>query len=95
MKLFLSWSGEKSKATAELLKHWLKVVIQASSPWISTEDIDRGSIWFRELYDQLRDSNHGIICLTVENHKRDWILFEAGALSKGLTESKIYTFLVV
>ncbi len=47
MKIFVSWSGKRSKAVAELMSDWLKCVIQASQPWISTRDIDRGAIWFR------------------------------------------------
>jgi hypothetical protein len=46
MKIFVSWSGKRSKAVAELMSDWLKCVIQASQPWISTRDIDRGAIWF-------------------------------------------------
>lgn len=41
MKIFLSWSGEKSKNIAESLKDWLEQVIQTSEPWISTS-IEKG-----------------------------------------------------
>ena len=34
MKVFMSWSGTRSKATAELLCDWTKCVIQALRPWI-------------------------------------------------------------
>ncbi|MBE0393338.1 hypothetical protein BJQ96_03202 [Flavobacterium sp. PL0002] len=36
MKIFLSWSGNKSKLIAESLKDWLEQVIQSTEPWIST-----------------------------------------------------------
>jgi hypothetical protein len=36
----------------------------------------------------------GIICLTQENKTRPWILFEAGALAKGLSTSRVCTLLV-
>ena len=42
MKIFVSWSGKRIKAVAELMSDWLKCVIQASQPWISTRDIDSG-----------------------------------------------------
>jgi hypothetical protein len=45
MKIFVSWSGRRSKAVAELMSDWLKCVIQASQPWISTRDIDRGGLF--------------------------------------------------
>lgn len=94
MKVFLSWSGQRSKEIANLLSDWLCCVIQASRPWISTRDLDRGSLWFGEINDQLKDTTVGIICLTQENKNRPWILFEAGALAKGLSTSRVCTLLV-
>lgn len=94
MKVFLSWSGQRSKEVANLLSDWLCCVIQASRPWISTRDLDRGSLWFGEINDQLKDTTVGIICLTQENKARPWILFEAGALAKGLSTSRVCTLLV-
>ena len=94
MKIFVSWSGDRSKAIATLLSDWIKCVIQASRPWISTRDIDRGALWFSEIGDQLKETSVGIICLTQENKNRPWILFEAGALAKGLSSSRVCTFLI-
>lgn len=94
MKIFVSWSGTRSKAVATLLTSWIKCVIQASKPWISTRDIDRGALWFSEIGDQLKETSVGVICLTQENKDRPWILFEAGALAKGLSSSRVCTFLI-
>lgn len=94
MKVFLSWSGERSKAVAELLDEWIQCVIQAVDPWMSSKDIDRGSLWFSEITDQLQNTSIGIICLTQENKNKPWILFEAGALAKGLNSSRVCTFLI-
>lgn len=94
MKVFVSWSGKRSKAVAELVSDWLKCVIQASQPWISTRDIDRGAIWFSEINDKLKDVSVGIVCLTQENKNQPWILFETGALAKGLTTNRVCTFLI-
>ena len=94
MNVFLSWSGQRSKEVASLISDWLCCVIQASRPWISSRDLDRGSLWFGEINDQLKDTTVGIICLTQENKARPWILFEAGALAKGLSTSRVCTFLI-
>lgn len=94
MKVFISWSGTRSKAVAELLNDWIKCVIQATRPWISTRDIDRGALWFSEISDQLKDTSVGIVCLTQENKNKPWILFEAGALAKGLSYNRVCTFLI-
>jgi len=94
MKIFISWAGNRSKAVAEILSDWIKCVLQATKPWISTRDIDRGALWFSEIHDQLKDTSVGIVCLTMENKNRPWILFETGALAKGLTSTRVCTFLV-
>lgn len=94
MRIFISWSGERSRLVGELIDEWIRCVLQAVDPWISSNDIDRGSLWFTEINDQLRDVSIGIICLTKENKEKPWILFEAGALLKGLSTNRICTLLV-
>ncbi|MEJ6816302.1 hypothetical protein [Pseudomonas sp. LF-5] len=94
MKVFVSWSGKRSKLVAELLSDWIKCVLQASQPWISTRHIDKGAIWFSEISDQLRETAAGIVCLTQENKNKPWILFETGALAKGLSTNRVCTFLI-
>jgi hypothetical protein len=89
VKVFLSWSGERSKAVAEALKSWLPQVIQSLEPWISSE-IDKGRKWSTELATELETVPVGIICLTRDNLTKPWILFEAGALSKN---ANTWTFL--
>ena len=42
----------------------------------------------------MKDTSVGVICLTQENKNRPWILFEAGALAKGLSTSRVCTFLI-
>ena len=94
MKVFLSWSGKKSLAAAQLFSEWLPCVIQKAQPWISSKDIDRGSIWLGEVYSQLAECNQGVIFVTKENQTKPWLLFETGALSKGISENRVCTFLV-
>ncbi|AQY67076.1 TIR domain-containing protein [Pseudomonas veronii] len=94
MKVFISWSGDRSRAVAEVMSDWIKCVLQASQPWISTRHIERGSLWFSEINEKLRDISVGIVCLTQENKSKPWILFETGALAKGLSSSRVCTFLV-
>lgn len=94
MKVFMSWSGQRSKLTAELLYDWVKCVIQAAQPWISSKGIERGALWFSEINNELKDTAVGIICLTHENKNAPWILFEAGALAKGLSTNRVCTLLV-
>ena len=92
MKVFLGWSGTRSKETAEALGEWLAQVIQAIDPWISS-DISKGARWGEEIADELEEAKVGIICLTRENLNENWILFEAGALSK-TKDAYVCTFLL-
>ncbi|UYG06838.1 hypothetical protein [Halomonas sp. M4R1S46] len=94
MKSFLSWSGRKSHEVAMAFSDWLPCVIQAVDPWVSSEDIDRGSIWLNEIFEQLKDTNFGLVFVTKENQNKPWLLFESGALSKGLTENRVCTVLI-
>lgn len=94
MKVFISWSKNLSKECAEILRDWIKCTLQASEPWVSSKDIDKGSLWFNEISDQLKDTKVGIVCLTKENKSNPWILFESGALAKGLSANRVCTFLI-
>ncbi|XZF15955.1 TIR domain-containing protein [Chitinophagaceae bacterium MMS25-I14] len=94
MKVFISWSGERSRQVAELLSAWIQCVLQAVEPWLSSKDIDRGALWFSEITSQLSDTHNGIVCLTKSNLNKPWILFESGALAKGLSSNRVYTFLI-
>ena len=82
MRVLLGWSGIRSKAVAEVLRTWLPEVIQAVSPWVSSQDIAAGARWQASLSAQLQDADFGVICTTPENVSEPWISFEAGAVSK-------------
>lgn len=80
MKVFISWSGERSQMIAEALRYWLPSVIQAIQPWASSDDIEKGTRWRTGLAEELEQARVGIICLTPENLDSPWLHFEAGAL---------------
>lgn len=92
MKIFLSWSGQRSRAAAEAFCGFIKPVIQAVDPWISTT-IDKGARWGAEIAAGLEDAKVGIVFLTKENINANWIHFEAGAISK-TKDAHACTFLV-
>jgi hypothetical protein len=94
MKIFVSWSGELSHAVALALKDWLPSVIQTIELYVSSEDIDKGTRWFADIGTELEDTNFGIVCLTRENMSAPWILFEAGAISKSINQSRVTPLLI-
>lgn len=93
VKVFISWSGDQSRALAKALRDWLPQVIQEVEPWVSDEDIEKGKRWSAVLSDELEASSQGIICVTRDNHGRPWLNYEAGALSKHTRESSVRTLL--
>ena len=89
MKVFLSWSGERSHKVAIALRDWLPSVIQSIEPYVSSEDIDKGARWGTDIAKELDASMFGILCVTKENIESPWLLFEAGALSKSMDKSLV------
>ena len=93
MKVFISWSGKRSKTLANTLREWLPMVLQYVEPWVSDKDISAGERWAQAIAGELESSNFGIICITPENLHSEWILFESGALSKSMLDAKVIPLL--
>ena len=93
MQVFISWSGEASKAVAEELRDWLPLVLHYVKPWMSDIDIDAGDRWADSVATELESSKFGIICVTRENANSPWVLFEAGALAKSMKGGKVIPLL--
>ena len=93
MKVFVSWSGERSRVVAAALSKWLPDVFQDLVTWMSAHNIDAGQRWGHELGEQLASTSFGILCLTPENLGSPWVLFEAGALSKVIGQAKVVPYL--
>ena len=93
MKVFISWSGDRSRAIAEELRDWLPTIVQSLEPFISTQDVPVGGRGLNVLASELQDCSFGILCLTQENKQGQWIHFEAGALSKVIEASRVVPLL--
>ena len=94
MKVFISWSGNLSHKVARVLRDWLPSVIQSLEPYVSSEDIDKGTRWSTDISKELEQSTFGILCVTKENIDASWLNFEAGALSKAFDKSNVSPFLI-
>ncbi|WP_347066331.1 hypothetical protein [Flavobacterium sp. WV_118_3] len=93
MKVFISWSGNKSHKVALVFRDWFPSVIQTIEPYVSSEDIDKGARWSTDIAKELENSTFGILCVTKENMNAPWLSFEAGALSKTMEKSFVSPFL--
>jgi hypothetical protein len=94
MDIFICWSGEASKKVAEGLRDLLSRVIQASKPFLSSEDIRKGQRWNAEISARLANTHFGVLCMTSANIQAPWIHFEAGALSKNIAVGRVTALLV-
>lgn len=93
MKVFISWSGPASKAAAVALQQAIRDVFNGAKPWMSAEDLKPGQQWFTELMNTLADTRFAIACLTSQNLKAPWILFETGVVSGHFKEMKVVPLL--
>ena len=94
MNVFLSWSGESSKAVAAALDKWLRFVFPEVKTWMSDRAIEAGARWGTELDRQLENTHLGVLCLSPDNLASPWMLFEAGALSKSVDTSRVVPYCI-
>jgi hypothetical protein len=68
--------------------------LQGCGVWISEHSIEKGTLWRTELAKSIRDHWFGVLFLTQENKRSEWILFEAGGLYKGQSSARIVPLLI-
>ena len=93
MHIFISWSGERSKKIAIVLREWVKVMFHGAEVFCSDKDISAGQMWNEVISKNLEGSSIGLICVTSENQTEPWLMFEAGAIGKGSNNSLVIPIL--
>lgn len=86
MKVFISWSGNKSKQVALALSGWIPDVIQDVECFMSDESVEAGTQWLQKINKELTGTSFGIVCVTADNQGAPWLNFEAGALAKSMND---------
>ncbi len=94
MEVFISWSGRRSRIFAELFYDLVKRLLHPLKPWMSSIEIQKGLRWNQEIGTRLSKDMIGVICLTPENQDSQWLLFEAGAISKVVDEARVCPVLI-
>lgn len=78
---------------AVALRDWLPMAVPSVEPWVSSEDIAKGTRGRDAIVKELAGTGQGVICLTRQNVKEPWLNFEAGALSNHAAEPRVRTVL--
>ncbi len=84
MDIFVSWAGRDSHAAALVLHQWLPGVLPVVRPWVSSEDIRKGTRWSEQLWGRLQMTSYCIVCLTPAAVRSPWVNFEAGAVARAV-----------
>jgi hypothetical protein len=93
--VFISWSGRRSRAVANVLRDWIDNVLPTVDVWMSDRDLEAGTRWGPEVQARLDQAEFGIVVITNENMTRPWLNFEAGAISKSVgADTRVVPFLV-
>lgn len=92
MEVFISWSGDESRAVAEELAKALQHMVRGVSTFVSSNDIDPGDRWETRVSEELEKSNHAVLCVTRENQIAPWLNYEAGASGKLFGKSKVIPY---
>jgi hypothetical protein len=93
-EVFVSWSRPTSHQVAEAFKKWLPEALPDTKPWLSSEDVSKGTPWFSGIAAQLARSRACVICVTPENVGSPWLYYEAGAIAHAMQGSLICPFLL-
>ena len=89
VKVFVSWSGPLSNKLADAFRTWLPAALQSVEPYFTPADIEKGARWHTDISKELEESEIGVLFVTRNNIASQWLLYEAGALSKKLDKSKV------
>lgn len=94
MRVFVSWSGERSRAVATALQSFLERVHESLRPWVSHRDIAAGGRWREELSTSLESASSAVVCLSPRSLRSPWVQFETGALASSKICARICPYLI-
>ena len=83
MRIFISWSKNKSKRLAEATKNFLSNVLNNAVEFFFSPEMYKGTRVDNAIHTNLLNSDKCIVCITSENFKNPWLLYEAGVVYGG------------
>lgn len=94
MKIFISWSKNKSRCLAEETKKLIKNTLGNSVELFFSPDMYKGTCVDNVIHENLLKSERCIVCITAENFKNPWLMYEAGVVY-GANHSKVQRGIVI
>lgn len=80
MKIFISWSKTKSKLLAEATMTFLRNTLDDSVEFFFSPEMYKGTRVDNQIHKNLLESEKCLVCITSENFKNPWLLYEAGVI---------------
>lgn len=80
MKIFISWSKNKSRQLAELTKNFICNTLDGNIEIFFSPKMYKGTCVDFEIHKNLLSSNKCIVCITADNFKNPWLMYESGVV---------------
>ena len=80
MEIFISWSKNKSKLLALETKKLIQNVLGKKVEVFFSPDMYKGTSVDNEIHNNLLKSDKCIVCITSDNFKNPWLMYEAGVV---------------
>jgi len=80
-EIFISWAGDKARGYADNLYDLLKIAFPNNIKLVYlNKKEEEGALWSKNLFDAIKKVKLGIIILTHESIKSQWVNFESGGI---------------
>lgn len=79
-KIFISWSKNKSKKLAKETKAFLNNIFSGEIEFFFSPEMYKGTCVDNEIHKNLLNSDKCLVCITYDNFKNPWLLYEAGVV---------------
>ena len=80
MEIFISWSKDKSRLLAVETKKFILNALGNKLEVFFSPDMYKGTSVDNEIHNNLLKSDKCIVCITSDNFKNPWLMYEAGVV---------------
>ena len=79
-KIFISWSKDTSKLIAQELRIFINNIFSSAIELFFSPEIYKGTCVDKEIHENLLSCSKCIVCITADNFKNPWLLYESGVI---------------